>query len=210
MDFEKFLSQVSALLADSDNAYLVLYAIATCVLTQFVKKLVVNKAKVDVLHKFDLAPILPFIIGSAFAVLDVYGVRGVRVFNVAVVLRLLIDTLSIGALATTGYRLVKSASGQSLSALMKNDLFGVFYTQLLYFGNVRQRIEDNKLTMQDFISQVKLLVSSAEQIYGENISIDQKRCKLARLLNGIVDDAGIESCINVLNEALQRLIGSAD
>lgn len=209
MDFAKILSQACNLFADSGNVYLVVYAIATCVLTQVFKKFIVNKAKVDVLHKFDWAPVLPFVFGAMFAFVDVYVVRGVRGFNMTVVFQLLFNTLSVAALASTGYRIVKSASGQSLSALLKNDLFGVFYTQLLYFGNVRQQIEDKKLTMQDFVAQVKLLASSAEQIYGEDLSIDQKRCKLAKLLNGIVDESSIESCINVLNEALQRLIGKA-
>ena len=80
-----------------------------------------------------------------------------------------------------------------VSSLMKDDVFGVFYTQLLYFGNVRQQIAENKLSMSDFIQRVKLLCSSAEEIYKQEDSIDSKRCRLAKLLSGVVDDGSIEA-----------------
>lgn len=205
MDFEIFASELGAFFADSDGAYYVLYAIAACLLTQLVKKIFIDKAKIEILHKFDWTPFLPFIFGLAFAVLDIFAVQGVRSFGFSVLAQIVLSTLAIGALSSTCFRVFKSVSGQSLSSLMKNDVFGVFYTQLLYFGNVRKQIADKKITLDDFINQVKLLVAEAEKIYNSEDGIDAKRCRLAQLLNGIIDPESIEACINVINEALCRL-----
>lgn len=205
MDLATFLSRACEFFAESGSAYFIAYAAATCLLTQAVKKLFVNKAKVDVFHKFDWARVLPFGFGAGFAALDVFVVRGVRVFDAGTALQLATSALAIGSLATCAFRFVKSLSGQSLSDLMKNDFFGAFYTQLLYFGNVRQRIADKQLDFRDFISQVKLLASDAEIIYRDEGNADAKRCRLAGLLKGIIDDGSIETCVNILNDALMKL-----
>lgn len=202
MDFATFVSLLRQYFANSDNAYFILYAVTTCLASELLKKLFVNKVKVDVLHKFDLAVIFPFIVGFVFAVFDVYVAQGVRAFNLSIVLRIVVSTLAIGALSSTMFRFVKSISGQSLSSLMKNDIFGVFYTQLLYFGNIRQQLVDKTITLQDFIEQVKLISANAESIYKSEESVDFKRCQLAKLLNGIIDEKSIDTCVKALNEAL--------
>ena len=202
MDFATFVSQVVQYITTSDNAYFVLYALVTCLLSQLLKKLFVNKTKVDVLHKFDLAVIFPFIVGLVFAVLDVYVVKSVRAFNLSIAFKIVISGIAIGALSSTMFNLVKSVSGQSLASLMKNDIFGVFYTQLLYFGNVRQQLVDKTITLQGFIEQVKLISANAKSIYETDDSVDQKRCRLAKLLSGIIDEKSIETCVNALNQAL--------
>lgn len=206
MDFATFASRAASL-AQSDGAYYILYAIAACLLTQLAKRLFVNKAKVDVLHKFDWAPLLPYIFGLAFALLDEFAVKK-SAFALSSVLRAALAALAIGSLACCGYRFVHSLSGQSLSALMKDDVFGVFYNQLLYFGNVRQQISEKKLTLEDFVAKVKLLASDAEAIYKQEGSVDSKRCRLAVLLKGIIDDDSIETCVNAINQALVRLFAS--
>ena len=202
MDFVTFMSAIAQYIVNSDNAYFILYAIATCLLSQLLKKLFVNKTKVDVLHKFDFAVIFPFIVGFAFAVLDVYVMQGIRMFSLSVALRIIISGIAIGALSSTMFKLVKSISGQSLSSLLKNDIFGVFYTQLLYFGNIRQQLIDKTLTLTDFIEQVKLISAKAKDIYATDDSVDVKRCHLAKLLGGIIDEKSIETCVNSLNQAL--------
>lgn len=202
MDFATFMSAIGHYVVNSDNAYLILYAVATCLIVQLLKKIFVNKTKVEVLHKFDLAVIFPFIVGIVFAVLDVYVVHGARTFNLSIVLKIIISGIAIGALASTLFKLVKSVSGESLSSLMKNDVFGVFYTQLLYFGNVREQLVDKTITLSDFIEQVKLISANAESIYATDESVDAKRCKLAKLLGGIIDEKSIETCVNALNQAL--------
>ena len=208
MDFATFVSLIRQYIVNSDNVYFLLYAVATCLLTQLLKKIFVNKTKVDVLHKFDSAVIFPFILGLAFAVLDFYVVQGARVFNLSVVLRLIVFAFAIGALASTMFKLFKSISGTSLSSLLKNDIFGVFYTQLLYFGNVRQQLVDKKITLKEFIEQVKLISANAKSIYETDSSVDSKRSQLARLLGGIIDDKSIETCIKALHEALVNYTAS--
>ena len=202
MDFETFMSLVRQYVSNSDNAYYVLYAVATCLLTQLLKKIFVNKIKVDVLHKFDFSVIIPYIVGFAFAVVDVYLVHGIRAFNLSIVFKIIIGAITIGALASTMFKLVKSVFGQSLSSLMKDEVFSVFYTQLLYFGNVRQQLIDKTLTLQDFIEQVKLISANATSIYQTDANVDTKRCQLARLLGGIIDEQSIGVCINLLNDML--------
>ena len=202
MDLETFVALLRQYFLDSGNLYFVMYAIATCLLSQLCKKIFVNKAKVDVFHKFDFAVIFPFIFGLIFAAIDVYLVHGVRNFDFSIASRIVLQGVTIGAFASTIYKLLKSLSGQSLSSLMKNDVFGVIYSQLLYFGSFREQLASKTLTMSDFIEQVKLISANAESIYKSEDSADVKRCQLAKLLSGIIDERSINSCINALNEAL--------
>lgn len=206
MDFVTFVTWLSEHLSASDSAYFVAYSVATCLLTQLVKKIFVNKASVDIFHKFDFAVVLPFIFGLGFAVLDCFLVKGAHAFSVAVVLRMAVDTVSIGAFATAIFKFISSLSGQSLASLMKNDVFAVFYTQLLYFGNVRQQILDKTLTMKDFIAEVKVIAANAQDIYASDDAVEIKRSRLVKLLCGIVDDKSIEACINALNQALSSYV----
>lgn len=202
MDFEEFIKSLFRLLQNGDNAYFVIYAVATCLLTQALKKLFVNKVKVDVLHKFDVAAVLPFVLGLVFAVTDAFAVKGIRYFNLNVAAAIAVNAATVGALATALFKLISSLSGKSLNSLMKDDLFGMFYTQLLYYGNVRAQLLSKTLTMQDFLAQVKLLAANADRIYAQDISEDDKRRKLAELLSGVVDEQSVAACVNVLNKAL--------
>ena len=207
MDFATFITSILDFLSKSDSAYFVMYAVATCLLTQLVKKLFVSKVKVDILHKFDFAVVLPFIFGLGFAALDAFLVKRAA-FSLAVALRIVIDSVSIGAMASLIFKFFSSLSGQSLASLMKNDVFGVFYTQLLYFGNVRQQMLDKTLTMKEFIAEVKLISANAVEIYKSDDSVDAKRVRLAKLLAGIVDEKSIETCINALNQALNAYVST--
>ena len=202
MDFEAFWSLIKQYIANCDNAYFLLYAVVTCLLTQLLKKIFVDKIKVEILHKFDVSVIIPFIVGLIFAVLDIFVVQRVRTFNLSIAFKLVLLGLAIGALSSTMFKLVSSMSGQSLSSLMKNDVFGVFYTQLLYFSNIRQQLVDKTITLNEFIEQVKLISATAKSIYETEGSADSKRCQLAKLLSSIIDEKSIETCINALNEAL--------
>ena len=89
-----------------------------------------------------------------------------------------------------------------MNSLLKDDVFGIFYTQLLYYGNVRQQLLDKTITLRDFFAQVKLIAANAEKIYVQDMSEDDKRRKLFELLNGVVDAESISACVNVLNKAL--------
>lgn len=201
MDFETFLQSLFSLLKSGDNVYYVAYAAVTCLLTQIFKKIFVNKVKVDVLHKFDFAVILPFVFGAVFAAVDLVFVRHVA-FSLDFVAKFVISATTIGALATVIFKFFSSLSGQSLKSLLKDDVFGVFYSQLLYFGSVRQRLLDGEISLKDFISEVKLVAANALEIYRTEEAAEIKKDKLYKLLNGIVDAQSLNSCIAVLHNAL--------
>lgn len=205
MDFETFIQSLLSLVKSGDNLYYVLYALLTCGLTQIVKKIFVSKVKVDVLHKFDIAVILPFLFGTAFAAIDLVFAKKTP-FSFDFVTNLFVTATTVGALATVIFKFVSSLSGQSLKGLMKNDLFGVFYTQLLYFGNVREQLLSKQLAMKDFVSQVKLLSANALKIYQTEDTLEVKKDKLFRLLEGIVARESISCCVEVLNSALAAVV----
>lgn len=202
MDFEIFIESLLKFINGCDNAYFVMYAAATCIITQIAKKLFVDKVKVDVLHKFDFAVLLPFIIGAGFAAIDVIFVRKAQCFTFNIILDVVINSVAIGALSSTIFKLVSSVSGGKLSSLMTDDVFGMFYTQLLYYGNVRSQLTDKTLTFEQFVNEVKLVAANAVGIYQTDLDEDGKRQRLAQLLTGIIDDNSVNTCVSALNKAL--------
>lgn len=206
MDFETFLQSLFSLLKSGDNVYFVAYAAITCVLTQIFKKIFVNKVSVDVLHKFDFAVILPFVFGGGFAAIDLVFVRKIA-FSFDFVTKFVVSATTIGALATVIFKFFASLSGQSLKSLLKDDVFGVFYSQLLYFGNVRERLLNKEISLKDFVSEVKLIAKNAVEIYRTEETDEIKKDKLYKLLNGIVDATSLNSCIAVLHDALLAVTG---
>ena len=207
MDFETFIQSLFNFLKNSENLYFVTYAIATCLLTQVVKKLVVNKVKVDILHNFDFAVVLPFIFGGIFAILDAF-VFFPQPLDFSVVPKIAVSTATIGALSSVIFKFFASLSGKSLKSLLKDDTFGIFYNQLLYFGNVRKQLVNNEISMQNFVDQVKVVSANAVAIYTSDLDEDGKRAKLYQLLQGIVSEDSITVCVNVINKALIALFGN--
>lgn len=203
MDFETFFQSLFSFIKNCDNAYFLAYAVATCIATQLCKKLFVNKVDVDVLHKFDFAVVLPFIFGTVCAVIDEIFVKKVAEFAFSTVMDCAVSGATIGALATVIFKFVSSLSGKSMKSILKDDLFGAFYTQLLYFGSLRQKLISKQLSLADFVSSVKLVCTTATEIYKQNLSADEKRLKLAQLLKGIIDDQSIDACLDVLDKTMQ-------
>ena len=205
MDFETFIQSLFNFIKNCDNAYFLVYALATCLLTQLCKKLFVNKVDVDIKHKFDFAVILPFVFGTACAVVDEIFIQKVTEFTWNIVVDTAVSATTIGALATVIFKFVSSLSGKSMKSILKDDLFGAFYTQLLYFGSMRQKLLSKEMSLTDFVSSVKLVCQNAKEIYSQNITPEEKRRKLADLLKGIVDDQSISACLDVLDKAMQTL-----
>ena len=92
---------------------------------------------------------------------------------------------------------------KSMKSILKDDLFGAFYTQILYFGSARQKLLSKEMTLADFVASVKLVCQNAQNIYAQDIPALEKRCKLANLLNGIIDDNTIGSCLDILDKTMQ-------
>lgn len=203
MDFETFFQSLFNFIKNCDNAYFLAYAVVTCIATQLCKKLFVNKVDVDVLHKFDFAVILPFVFGIVCAVIDEIFIKKVAQFAFSTVIDCAVSGATIGALSSVIFKFVSSLSGKSMKSILKDDLFGAFYTQLLYFGSLRQKLISKQLSLADFVSSVKLVCTNATEIYTQNISADDKRLKLAQLLKGIIDDQSIDACLDVLDKTMQ-------
>ena len=203
MDFETFIQSLFNFIKNCDNAYFLVYAIATSLATQLCKKLFVNKVDVDVKHKFDFAVLLPFVFGTVCAVVDEIFVQKVSKLNFATAMDTLVSAATIGALATVIFKFVSSLSGKSMKSILKDDLFGAFYTQILYFGSARQKLLSKEMTLDDFVASIKLVSQNAQIIYAQDIPDAEKRCKLANLLNGIIDDQSIGSCLDILDKTMQ-------
>ena len=210
MDFETFVESLFGFVKNSGNLYFLLYALLTCLFTQLVKKLFVNKVKVDVEHKFDFTVVLPFVFGTLFAAADIFFVRHCAFEFPSSLVRVFVDGTTIGALSSVIFKFVSSLSGKSVKSLMKDDVFGVFYTQLLYFGEVRQRLTSGQLTYAEFLEQVRVVAANAVGIYMQDVDDQTKREKLAQLLGGLVDDKDINLCVNVINRALIALTKKDD
>lgn len=206
MDFETFIESLFRFIQNGGNAYFVLYALATCAITQVAKKLFVNKVKVDVLHKFDFAVILPFIIGTLFAVLDAFCVRRVGNFDCGEVVGVAVNAAAIGALASSAFKLFSSLSGQKLSHLLTDDVFAMFYSQLMYFGSAREQLLSKRITLKQFVSEVKLIAANAVDIYKQDCDEETKRVKLAQLLTGIIEESSVAACVNVLHKAMLNCV----
>lgn len=204
MDFETFFSALFSLLKSGDNLYYVLYALLTCALTQILKKFLVNKVSVEVLHKFDIAVILPFIFGLVFAALDQIFLQRMP-FSFRFVTQLVVSATTIGALSSVMFKFVSSLSGQSLKSLLKDDIFGIFYTELLYFGTVRAQLLNKEISFKDFVAQVKLLSANAVTIYKTDASAEVKKSKLSKLLSGVITGGNVQLCTETLNSSLMAL-----
>ena len=208
MDFETFFNSLFSLLKNSENLYYLLYALATGVLTQVFKKFLVNKVNVEVLHKFDFAVIMPFVFGLGFAIIDLVCVRHAE-FSLNFLFQLVVSATTVGALASIIFKFVSSLSGQSLKSLLKDDVFGVFYTELLYFGNVRRQLLNKEISFKDFLAQVKLISANAVSIYSTDDSVEVKKDKLAKLLSGLISNDNILLCADILNNSLIALCGTS-
>jgi hypothetical protein len=132
-------------------------------------------------------------------------VQKVATFTLELVVDTAVSTATIGALATVIFKFVSSLSGKNMKSILKDDLFGAFYTQLLYFGTMRQKLLSKEMSLADFIASVKIVCQNATEIYNQNISPDDKRRKLADLLRGIIDDQSISACLEVLHQTMQMV-----
>ena len=125
-------------------------------------------------------------------------------FSAQFVTQLVITAATIGALATVIFKFVSSLSGKSMKSLLKDDVFGVFYTQLLYCGNLRQQLLKGETTLENFVSQVKSLSQSASEIYGTQQTAEEKKAQLRQLLENVLGEDA-DDCVNVLDKALQSI-----
>ncbi|MEG1706304.1 MAG: hypothetical protein RR291_02300, partial [Clostridia bacterium] len=165
----------------------------------------VRKVKVDLLHKFDFSVVLPFIIGVALAGVDYLFVKKSSQCDFATIYSAVVEGVTIGALATVIFRFATALKGKNLKSMLKDDVFGIFYNELLMFGNVKDKLVSGKLKLSDFVSEIIFLKNNTEKIYLETTDdVQTKRNRLAELLAGVIDGDTITKVIEPLNVALNK------
>ena len=83
-----------------------------------------------------------------------------------------------------------------------HDVFGIFYTQMLYFGTAKQQMQEGSLTFTEFLQQVQLVASKAQEIYSAEDDDEVKRSKLVQLMGGIVSSQTMSQAVAVIHRAL--------
>lgn len=208
IQWRKFIMEIDSVLqtvislSSGENLLLVGGAAVSCLLTGLIKKLL-PKLKIDLTHSFDPSPILPFVFGFIFSgaanFFMSFGSLGERVSYI------LVETLSMGALAMAIYKLFASIDGKSIKQLLKNDAFSLFYNQLLLLTDAKKRLAAGALSEKDFIGEIQTLVANSNEIYSENISDETKKERLAILLGGIIDSDAIDKVIDALHASLSKM-----
>jgi len=209
MDFETFAKSLAAFLKQSDNLYFVLYSAATCLLTQLVKKLFINKAKTEVLHKFDFAEILPFLFGCVFAVVDLLCVRRFP-FDAAFVGEFFVSSAAIGALATAIFKMFSSLSGKNLKSLQKDESFAIFYAELQILSDVRKKLSDKSVSLKIFVADVQSLATKAKEIYSDDKTEEEKKQSMIAALEQVFGKEVAAQCGDSVHAKLFALFCSSE
>lgn len=187
-------------LVKNGDAGLVVAACFCCILTGIVKKLS-NKTATDLTHSFDICTIAPFIFGVLLSLASIILFGQDR--SGGAIYSAIEKGLCIGALSTAIYKLWQSVDKSSLKQLCKDDLFNLFYTQLLTFSDTAQRLISGETTLKEIIGEVQTLTTNATKIYQDKDTQD-KQTKLAELMKGIFDDKTVETLLPQLTLALEK------
>lgn len=205
MDFETAIRSLSAYLGKTDNAMSLLYAVIVAAITVVVKK-IVGKRKVKLPHKTDALELLPFAFAPIFAAVNLFLVEkplGLTIYQTIV--KIVGDGVVIGAMATVICGFIASADGNSVQNLMKNDAFAVVYTQLLYCGGVKERLNKGELSLSEFLQEAKTLAGKLSAMYGSGATGDDRKQKLFAAVAEFVgsDDVGVLA--DALDAAFSKL-----
>lgn len=209
MNIETFVETVFAFIKNSQNIYFLAYSVLAYLLTQLVKKLIVNRVKVEIFHKFNIAVFLPFVFATIFSVMDKLVFNQAQ-FSMSLVYTVAIEGASIGAMASVIYRFIHALSGNSLTQLLKDDVIGIFYHQLVYFGSVKDQLKDGTLKLQDFLTQVKVVATNAKSIYATENEETVKRQQLTELLSGIITTENLSSAVSAIHKALMASVTASN
>ncbi len=203
MELDTFIQTVLAL-ASGENLLMIFGAAACCLLTGLVKKLL-PKLKIDLTHSFDPTVFMPFVFGAAISsvagVFMSFDTLGARISFIAV------QTLTMGALSMTLYKIVSGLSGKSLKQLLKSDAFSLFYNQLIGLTDAKKRLLDGTLSEKDFVATIQTLAANAGAIYAAEGADGEKKEKLQTLLGGLLDAETIDKVAASLHLALSKMFG---
>ncbi|MEG1528196.1 MAG: hypothetical protein RR248_00210 [Clostridia bacterium] len=187
----------------ASDAYLLIGALCCCFLTAIAKKMLINKVKVDVLHTFDPSTLFPYIFGIVICIVVSLCTNKTK-FDILISLQ---RGLITGALSTALYHLYQSVNKKGLKSLLKDDLFNLFYNQLLAFTSAPEQLLSKQISLPDLIGQAQTLANSAKSIYTEFTNKEIRTEKLTKLLGGIIDDEDVTNLLPLLDKALANYCG---
>lgn len=202
MNVETIIQSLLTLFKNSSNVTYMLYAIVVCLLTQILKKIFVNKTKTEIMGTFNIAYILPFVLGMVASVLDRVLLLANWQWTFDCIYSVAVGGVAIGAISTVMFRLVSAITKQGLSAMLKDETFAIIYHQLIYFGSVRTQLTEGKVKLNDFLSQVKLVTANSKSIYQAETDDMTKKSQLSALFKGIIDNQSFASAIDAIHAAL--------
>lgn len=202
MNVETIIQSLLTLFKNSSNVTYMLYAIVVCLLTQILKKIFVNKTKTEIMGAFNIAYILPFVLGMIASVLDRVLLLANWQWTFDCIYSVAVGGVAIGAISTVMFRLVSAITKQGLSAMLKDETFAIIYHQLIYFGSIRTQLVEGKVKLNDFLSQVKLVTANSKSIYQAETDDMTKKSQLSALFKGIIDNQSFASAIDAIHAAL--------
>lgn len=202
MNVETIIQSLLTLFKNSSNVTYMLYAIVVCLLTQILKKIFVNKTKTEIMGTFNIAYILPFVLGMVASVLDRVLLLANWQWTLDCIYSVAVGGVAIGAISTVMFRLVSAITKQGLSAMLKDETFAIIYHQLIYFGSIRTQLTEGKVKLNDFLSQVKLVTANSKSIYQAETDDMTKKSQLSALFKGIIDNQSFASAIDAIHAAL--------
>lgn len=202
MNVETIIQSLLTLFKNSSNVTYMLYAIVVCLLTQILKKIFVNKTKTEIMGTFNIAYILPFVLGMVASVLDRVLLLANWQWTFDCIYSVAVGGVAIGAISTVMFRLVSAITKQGLSAMLKDETFAIIYHQLIYFGSIRTQLTEGKVKLNDFLSQVKLVTANSKSIYQAETDDMTKKSQLSALFKGIIDNQSFASAVDAIHAAL--------
>lgn len=198
INFDEALHSILTLLRGGGSGVIV-GAIITCVVTQLLKVIFINKAKIVLLKKFDISIILPFIVGTIYSL--AVGLFTIKI-DFEMLYTILINGLTYGATATVLFRLINSLSSTNYKKLSKDELFSYVYSQLLLLGSIQEKLLKRQMSLTDLRVMAKNIVEQATEIYSLDSDNDAKKQELAELLRLILNDDILEEAIEHIHAEL--------
>lgn len=203
MDFENAIKSLSAFLGKTDNAFCLAYAVVTAALTLLVCRLCRKKTQLP--YKFDSAELLAFAFAVVCAVVNLFFVEKPQISVYKKIVKVLGDGAVIGAMATVLCQFVRSLSGKDVKKLLANDAFAVVYSQLLYCGGVKERLNKGELTLEQFAAQAKILAETLSALYGKNGDQTDRKKKLFDAVAEFMGSSDVSVLADALDSAFEKL-----
>lgn len=205
MDFDVIVKAIFALLQSSESMVFLLSSLVVCVLSRFVKIVFGSKLKTQLLHKFDISVILPFVFGTLAAICNAF-ILDVAGFNASALYGVFVQSLSIGATATILQRLWEMLFSGDLNKLLKDDLFSTIYHEIMFLSSAKDKLLKGEISLENFLQRLIKIKDEVGKIYS-NMSMlnEEKTKKLTEIVSVAVDADSLSLVVKNLDAALCKL-----